>query len=330
MDLERSNRCSIADVDYVKSNVTGLKALSGEEKIEQIVHGTGKLSYQATINNLQKRTWVNIGSPFYLLKKIPHTIEVTIEATVILEENQRISRMINFLLVRIFRLQNSTEFIVTRRLDVRFKKATQTGETGTVKADSNKSIIFGFKYNGLPHIRESMESVLAMRKFVDDFVTKHPPSEVVEISTLEMRDVIRKDFPSLQFEGYLQPPNGKYRTLPENGWRDLVPFYKMAKDFCDEFLNCSNYAQLNVYLTQFFAVVPFLFENSYKYLVVVNRNPSKDIKMNLRTHTANVFLILFNIFKVEAQCIKAKRNLRNLNKNLATNLRKARYMSAKT
>lgn len=318
--------CPMANVDTLKNDPRGLEkpAEQEEEAIKQAMFHTGEFSYRLTNKVLQKGVWINIDAPFHLLKELYHIMQIRLDYQVILPDEAKGIRFLNNFLERIYRIRDNAQFSELKRVGVEFIGNNNKASTNSVKEDRepkpSDSVVIGTAYHGLKKIEEINKIISDLQEHINAFLIKHTPSDVVELSTQELRDSIEKEIPTIESMGFTQPPNGKYRTLPKDAWEDLLPCLYIAGDFCKRFMNCANYAQLSSCFVQYFALLPYLLKDSYSYLVVTNHNPFVDILINLKLRTKGLFPTLIRTIKLELEFMvkfhRIKRELRQRHNKL--------------
>lgn len=326
--------CPNANVDTLKNDPRGLEKPSEqeEETIKQAMFYTGEFSYRLTNKVIQKGVWISINAPFHLLKELYHAIQIRLDYHVVLSDRVKLLRFLNELLEKIYRIRDNTQFSDLKRVGVDFIGNEVKPSSNQLEKDKTQkpldNVVIGTGYHGSPQIADAHEIISDLLKQINTFLSKHAPSEVMEFSVQEMLNELKRKIPAIENMGFTQPPNGKYRSLPKAGWDDLIPCLVIAGNFCRKFLNCANFAALNTYFVEYFALLPYLLKDSYSYLLVANHNPFADVVLNLKLRNKGYIPTLIKTIKTELVFMfkfrKAKRELRRRNNKLVKQYKEIR------
>ena len=273
--------CSFANVNdwILEGNYGFIEPTEAEkETINDAVIDIGELTLRPSVSTLRKGTSTQVDVPFRLSCERPHTVVVTVSSKVNLRHRGLALRALKGILdtiritdINLFRVTKSINLDWAKGTDKKTQKESNDCERGNFEADKT---YIGTSYRGIMQTDKAKELTLSLKNCIDQFISKtSTPSEIkVEDAIKELR----REIPHAKIV-LSASPQGSYRVLPIDTVKELLSCWITCRDFCNEFLNCTNYAALFKYFGTYFIFFPYLLANTFRFLCIKGHSTRVDL-----------------------------------------------------
>lgn len=267
--------CSFAKVNDCVFESHGFVKPSDAEKvkIETTVANEGELALRPSMGTMIGGRWTSLDVPFILSCERPHTLTVTLDYGVDLRHRSGILRNLDAFL-SLAGMKNSHVFCTTKRVDIDWgthvqKRAEPAADGSGIPEFKAGEIYVGSSYSGFGWVSRAKELTSCLNSCIATCISKDP--RPTETPAWEVMESMRRKMPDVLISVEL-PSSGVYWSLPAEATKELLGCWSFCRQFCDEFLGCTNYVGLCKLFMEYSVFFPQLLADSHAYLCFKGRS----------------------------------------------------------